>query len=101
MRIVIMDKKKVLFSSLLLFLVIAALVLADVRFDLFGNKIVYDLIAPAGGGSVSDSSGVNITCSNGQCAAGTSQDSSGVIIYHGVYSPAEYNAAGANLILFY
>ena len=96
-----MNKKRVLFSSLLLFLVIAAIVLADVRFDLLGNKIVYDLIAPAGGGSISDGSGVNITCSNGQYAAGISQDSSGAVIYHGVYSPAEHDAAGVSLILFY
>ena len=96
-----MNKKGVLFSSLLLFLVIAALVLADVRVDLFGNKIVYDLIAPAGGGSVSDGSGVNITCSIGQCAVGSSQNSSGVVIYQGVYSPVEYYTTGANVIALY
>jgi len=85
-----MNIKWGLFFALLLFLIIAVFALAGVRFDLFGNSIINDVVAPAGGRAVSDSSDNRINASSGQCSAGISTDASGASLYHGVHAPSHF-----------
>ena len=80
--------RQFLFVQLIFLVLLIAFAYAGAHTDASGNRIVRDLICPAGGDVSSNDAGTTLRSSIGQPAAGKSETSAGYVLYHGAQGPS-------------
>ena len=79
--------RKLTFLPLILLILLMTIAFAEIQSDMSGNRILQDLICPAGGNVSLNNAGTMLRSSIGQTVTGKSENPTGFVLYHGAHNP--------------